>query len=167
MKSLLHGGRVACVGMLSIPLVLLTAAPAAASCLPSEAMVAPASVEPGQSVTVSSNNWFGICNDTGQQVDVTDRAVVTFVQRDQRVVLGQTNSNAEGVFSLEVRVPVRAATGPAVLEVRGREAIDDVPLTVTAASLPRTGAGGTRSAVLALVALGASVALGRRSSVGA
>lgn len=152
------------VGMLSVPLALLTAAPAAASCVPSEAKVAPAFAEPGQAVTMSSNNWFGICNDTGQKIDVTDRAEVTFVQGNQRVVLGKTNSNAEGVFSLEVRVPQRATTGPAVLEVRGRGASDDVPFTVRAATLPRTGADGPGSAaLLALVAVGASVALGRRS----
>jgi LPXTG-motif cell wall-anchored protein len=127
-------------------------------------MVAPASAEPGQSVTVSSSNWFGICNDTGQQVDVTDRAVVTFVQGNQRVVLGETNSNAEGVFSLEVRVPERARTGPAVLEVRGRAAADDVSFTVEAATLPRTGSDGAGFAsLLALVVVGVSVLLGRRA----
>lgn len=150
------------MGMLSVSWALLTAAPAAASCLPSEAMVAPASAEPGHTVTVSSTTWFGICNDTGQKIDVTDRAVVTFVQGDQRVELGRTNSNAEGVFSLDVRVPNRAATGPAVLEVRGRAAADDVPLTVRAATLPRTGAGGAGSAaLLALVVVGAAVAVAR------
>lgn len=163
MKSPRCTGRLACL-VVSVPLVLLPAAPAAASCAPSEAMVAPASAEPGQAVTVSSSNWFGICNDTGQQVDVTDRAVVTFVQGDQRVLLGETNSNAEGVFSLQVRVPKRASEGASVLEVRGRAAADDVPFTVEAATLPRTGAGGAGSAsLLALVVVGVAVALGRRA----
>ena len=163
MESPRRTGRLACL-VVSVPLVLLPAAPAAASCVPSEAMVTPASAEPGQAVTVSSDNWFGICNDTGQQVDVTDRAVVTFVQGGQRVVLGETNSNAEGIFSLQVRVPSRASEGPAVLEVRGRAAADDVPFTVEAATLPRTGAGGSGSAsLLALVVVGVAVALGRRT----
>jgi hypothetical protein len=166
MTSLLRLARVASAGLVSVSLLLLTPAPAAAACVPSEARVTPASAEPGQAVIVSSNNWFGICNDTGQQVDVTDRAVVTFVQGDGRVVLGQTNSNAEGVFSLEVRVPDRAAAGPAVLEVRGRAATDDVPLTVTEASLARTGVSGAASApLLALLVVGASIALCRRSLV--
>lgn len=165
MKSPRRTGRLACL-VVSVPLVLLPAVPASAACAPSEAMVAPASAEPGQAVTVSSSNWVGICNDTGQQVDVTDRAVVTFVQGDQRVVLGETNSNAEGVFSLEVRVPKRANEGPAVLEVRGRAAADDVPFRVEAATLPRTGAGGAGSAsLLAIVVVGVAVALGRRALV--
>jgi hypothetical protein len=156
-------GRLACLA-LSIPLVVVTAGPAAASCVPSEVGVSPASAEPGQAITVSSSTWFGICNDTGQKVDVTDRAVVTFVQGDDRVVLGQTNGNADGVFTLKVRVPERATAGPAVLEVRGRAAADDVALTVTAATLPRTGAGGALSvSLLALIAVAASVALGRRA----
>jgi LPXTG-motif cell wall-anchored protein len=163
MKSLRRTGRLACL-VVSVPLVLLPAAPAAASCVPSEAMVLPASAEPGQAIRVSSSNWFGICNDTGQQVDVTDRAVVTFVQGNQRVELGRTNSNAEGVFSLEVRLPERATTGPAVLEVRGRAAADDVSFTVKAATLPRTGSSGTTYAgLLALVVAGVSVLLGRRA----
>jgi LPXTG-motif cell wall-anchored protein len=163
MKSM-RTGHLACLVM-SVALALLPAAPAAASCVPSEAIVAPASAEPGQSVTVSSSNWFGICNDTGQQVDVTDRAVVTFVQGSQRVVLGRTNSNAEGDFSLEVRVPARATTGSAVLEVRGRAGADDLTFTVEAATLPRTGPDTTRWAgLLALVAVGVVLALGRRTS---
>lgn len=155
-------GRLACLA-LSLPIALLPAAPASASCVPSQAAVSPAGATPGQLVTVSSTTWFGICNDTGQRVDVTDRAVVTFVQGGQRVALGQTNSNAQGVFSLEVRVPERAAVGAAVLEVRGRAAADDVPLTVTAAALPRTGgAGAVPAALLTLGAIGTSLACRRR-----
>jgi invasion protein IalB len=143
--------------------MLVSAAPAAASCAPSEALASPASAPPGGAVRVSSDSWFGICNDTGQKVDVTDRAVVTFVQGDQRVVLGQTNSNADGVFVLELLVPAGATIGPAVLEVRGRAAADDVPFTVTAATLARTGAGGAGSAgLLVLIIAGASAALRRR-----
>jgi hypothetical protein len=91
-------------------------------------------------VTVSSTTWFGICNDTGQKIDVTDRAVVTFVQSGLRLELGRTNSDAEGVFRLPVVLPDAARPGPAVLEVRGRAASDDVPFSVGAGrTLPRTG----------------------------
>ena len=162
MRSSPAAGPIACLA-LTVPFLLVGAAPAAASCVPSEAIVSPASAEPGQVVTVSSNNWIGICNDTGQRIDVTDRAVVTFVQGSQRVVLGQTNSNADGVFTLKVRVPERATAGRAVLEVRGRAAFDDVDLAVTAATLPRTGTGEVASLnLLALIGLGTALALGRR-----
>ncbi len=142
---------------LAAPLSLLAASPAAASCAASEAAVSPGSAAPGQALVVSSSNWFGICNDTGQKVDPTDRAVVTFVQGTSRVVLGRTNSNAQGVFQLTVRVPRQAAEGAAVLEVRGRSAADDVPLSVKAGTLPLTGPGRVKpwGLGLLLTALGA------------
>src|SRR4051812_25913378 len=146
------------VGALAVAGSVAFAAPAQASCVPSEAAVQPAVVAPGQRVMVSSSNWFGICNDTGQKVDVTDSAVVTFVQGSRHVLLGRTNSNAAGVFNLVVRIPRRATAGAAVLEVRGRSAFDDLPITVTAATLPITG-GGPAIALLATLALGAAAAV--------
>lgn len=107
-------------------------------------------------MTLTGRAWLGICNDTGRKIDVTDRAVVTFVQGSRHQELGRTNSNAEGVFSITVRVPVQAVPGRAVLEVRGRAAFDDVPLTITAGSLPRTG-GSERLGLLAMAALGGSL----------
>lgn len=145
-------------------LVVGSASPAAAVCVPSEVAVAPATARPGDLVSVSSSTWFGICNDTGQDVDVTDSAVVTFVQGAQRVVLGRTNSDAEGVFTLSVRIPREAVAGPARLEVRGRAASDDADVQVTAAELPLTGTSSSGPAALAgALAAAAAVAVRRTS----
>jgi hypothetical protein len=151
------GSYAVLVASVALTAALVVAVPAEASCVPSEATVRPAVVAAGHRATVSSTTWFGICNDTGQKVDVTDRAVVTFVQGSLRVVLGRTNSDAGGVFRLVVRIPARAAGGPAVLEVRGRSASDDVPITVTAATLPLTGSGSL--ALLAALVLGTGAVL--------
>ncbi|MCW2608288.1 MAG: hypothetical protein JWO60_2981 [Frankiales bacterium] len=144
--------------LLAAPLALLSAAPASASCVSPEAQVAPASAAPGARVTVSSTIWFGVCNDTGQDVDTSDRAVVTFVQGDLRVELGRTSSDARNRFTLPVRVPEEAVAGPAVLQVRGRVAADDVTLTVLAPStLPFTGGPGPAAALALVVLAGAAV----------
>lgn len=150
--------------LLAAPLALLPASSANASCVGSEASVSPASAVPGQTVVVSSRTWYGACGDTGQRVDPTDRAVVTFVQGGSRVVLGRTDSDAQGVFALRVVVPRQAREGAAVLEVRGRSAADDVPLTVRAGTLPLTGAGGSPLlGPLAVLLAGAAAALRRRA----
>lgn len=145
---------------MAVPLAVLPAVPAQAVCVPSEATATPAAAAPGQQVTVSSRTWFGICNDTGQQIDVTDRAVVTFVQSGLRTELGRTNSNASGVFRLRVRIPRQATAGPAVLEVRGRGSSDDVAFTVSP-SLPRTGPA-VPLLLLGLLTLGAGLTLARQ-----
>lgn len=165
MRGTRHLGRAAGLVLLLPALLVAAAAPAAASCVPSEVAVTPATAAPGDALTVSSGTWFGVCNDTGQRVDVTDRAVVTFVQGARRLELGRTNSDARGRFTLTVRVPRTAVPGPARLEVRGRAATDDADLTVTPAVLPLTGPGPAGPAGLAAV-LAASAALAvRRATV--
>ncbi|MDT7571529.1 MAG: hypothetical protein QOE05_1703 [Actinomycetota bacterium] len=137
--------------------VLLPSTAAQASCVPPEVTVTPSTAAPGQRVTLSSHNWFGICNDTGQKIDVTDVAVVTFVEGSLRRELGRTHSDASGFFRLAVRVPGEATAGRAVLQVRGRGSSDDVPLTVTD-SLPLTGSS-PLLAILGLAAIGSVVGL--------
>ncbi|MDT7545769.1 MAG: hypothetical protein QOE99_1879 [Actinomycetota bacterium] len=150
--------RAVIVVVLGVIGALGVALPAQASCVPIEATASPATAASGQRVTVSSSNWVGICNDTGQKIDTTDRAVVTFVQGKLRVELGRTNSNAAGMFRLVVRIPTKATEGRAVLEVRGRSASDDVPVTVTGATLPLTGSSRPMG-LLAALALCSALAL--------
>jgi hypothetical protein len=151
------------VGLVVAGCVLLPAAAAHASCVLPTATVTPRAAAPGQPVTVSSRNWFGICNDTGQKIDVTDVAVVTFVQGSLRRDLGSTHSNASGFFRLAVRVPTDATAGRAVLQVRGRGSSDDVPLTITE-SLPLTGSS-PLLALLGVVAVASALGLRKISPI--
>lgn len=147
--------------LLSAPLLVATATPAAASCVGPSLAVEPASAPAGSPVTVTGQAWAVFCADTGNGPAPADRVALAVVQGSRTVSLGTVQAGLDLAFREVVRLPADLAPGAAEVTGTGKDGRAAVALTV-AASLPLTGTDPVLPVVAGAVLLGAA-ALRRRA----
>lgn len=118
-----------------------TSTGSAAACAAREVFVDPASVSPGETVTVEGVGFIDGCEDNPEEVDGVESShtstspdadiPVMWMQGDSEVELARIDADSDGQWTAEVSVPFDATSGSAEI---GTGSAQSAAVTVTSAS---------------------------------